>query len=53
MFSVVIILSVSILLTGCDFGFVTGGAHNSNTKVESSESDTNTVEISTEAHSER
>ena len=52
MFSVVIILSVSILLTGCDFGFVTGGAHNSNTKVESSESDTNTVEISTEAHSE-
>jgi serine protease Do len=52
MFSVVIILSVSILFTGCDFGFVTGGAHNSNTKVESSESDTNTVEISTEAHSE-
>jgi serine protease Do len=52
MFSVVIILSVSILFTGCDFGFVTGGAHNSNTKAESSESDTNTVEISTEAHSE-
>lgn len=52
MFSVVIILSVSILLTGCDFRFVTGGAPNSDTKAESSESDTNTVEISTEAHSE-
>jgi len=48
-FSVVLILTVGIMLTGCDFSLITGQESSSNAAVDS-ETEGKGVEISTEAH---